>query len=89
MAAKEKCPKCGGDKIAFAKDDSGKRFCQTSGCMHIWAPLTKDAAEIETLKRQIAHQAAELNRLRDQVMTLKNKYEPAVPEQVEDAKIFE
>lgn len=82
---KEKCPKCGGEKIAFSKDASEKRYCQTSGCMHVWTPMTKDMAEIAGLKAQLAGKEAELIRLRDQVRKLIAKYEPKV---MDDKEIF-
>ena len=85
-SAKEKCPRCAGDKIALAKDGSAKRYCQVSGCMHVWAPMTKEQAEIQAMKAQLAGKEAELIRLRDQVRKLVAKYEPQA---VDDKEIFQ
>ena len=75
-STKEKCPKCGNDQVALAKDTSGKRFCQTSGCMHVWTPMTKDQVETHKLKTELAAKEAEVIRLREQVRKLISKYEP-------------
>lgn len=84
MAAKEKCPKCGGEAIALAKDGSQKRFCQAKGCMHVWAPMSPDQVKTVKMQNEMKELSEEVIRLRSENEKLKKRIDllaPPLPEE--------
>lgn len=74
---KEHCPKCNGTIHAAANDRSGKLYCQTKGCGHVWAPATQGMNRIEIqLKNALAENVAlkaEIGKVREENKNLKEE----------------